>query len=282
MMSTAVTGAARPATRHAGDGGLKLLHSAGATWLTLAFIGQLMLAAYVVGFYLRTAVTGDWQRWNQVLPVGYVEGDLIGNLVLGLHLLFTVFIIAGAALQLAPQVRRRWPRFHRWNGRFYLLSAVIMSLGGLYLVWSRESPKGSPIQDVAISINALLILACAAAALHFARGKRFEQHKRWALRLFLVVSGVWFFRVGLTFWLLVNQGPVGFDPKTLTGPFVVFLGFAQYLLPLALLEAYFRAGDSHSSYARLSMSACLGLFTLITATGIFAAAMMLWLPRLTA
>ena len=45
-----------------------------------------------------------------------------------------------------------------------------------------------------------------------------DVHRRWAIRLFLAVSGVWFFRVGLMFWIGANQGAVGFDPASFTGP----------------------------------------------------------------
>jgi hypothetical protein len=44
---------------------------------------------------------------------------------------------------------------------------------------------------------------------------------------------VWFFRLGLTLWLLVHQAPVGFDPKTFSGPFLIVLTLAQSLVPAA-------------------------------------------------
>ena len=51
-----------------------------------------------------------------------------------------------------------------------------------------------------------------------------------------MASGVWFFRVGLMLWVVVNQGPAGFDTETFRGPFLTFLSLAQSLLPLAILE----------------------------------------------
>jgi hypothetical protein len=114
--------------------------------------------------------------------------------------------------------------------------------------------------------------------LEFADAEALDLRAR--LRLFLAVSGVWFFRVGLMFWIVANQGPVGFDPKTFTGPFLTFLAFAQYLLPLALLELYFRAEASTATYRRLAMAAALAVVTLAIAVGIVAAARILWLPHL--
>jgi hypothetical protein len=79
---------------------------------------------------------------------------------------------------------------------------------------------------------------------------------------------------------VVNQGPVGFDPQTFRGPFLVFLGFAQYLLPLALLELYLLARDRDHAWLRHAVAALLGVATLATATGVAAASAMLWLPEL--
>jgi hypothetical protein len=81
-------------------------------------------------------------------------------------------------------------------------------------------------------------------------------------------------------WILANRGPAGFDPKTFTGPFLTFLSFAQTLLPLALLELYFRVRDSGSPAARLTLAGGLLIATLLTALGIVGASMALWLPHM--
>jgi hypothetical protein len=219
------------------------------------------------------------ETWNRVLHVGYVPGDTLGNLVLVSHLMFAVVVTVGGALQLLPQIRRLWPRFHRWNGRVYLLSTAIASIGGLIMVWTRKT-GGDLSQDLAISINALLILGFAGMALRHALARQFDVHRRWALRLFLAVSGVWFFRVGLMFWIVVNHGPVGFDPNTFTGPFITFLSFAQYLVPLGLLQLYFHAQECGNARGRFAMAGSLVILTLAMTGGIAAAAAIMWLPHL--
>jgi hypothetical protein len=261
------------------DNAGKILKAAATSWFVVAVVGQLLFVAYVIGFYGRAAIHGQFENWNKVLPHGYVAGDTVGNLILGMHLLFAAVIILGGALQLLPGLRRRWPVFHRWNGRVYLTSALVLSVGGLLMLATRETVGGLS-QKIAISINASLIIGFAVMALYHARARRIDLHRRWALRLFLAVSGVWFFRIGLMFWIVANQGPVGFDPKTFQGPFLTFLAFAQYLLPLAVMQLYFYVQDNAGSRGRIAMAAGLGVLTLITATGIFAASMIMWLPRL--
>jgi hypothetical protein len=134
-------------------------------------------------------------------------------------------------------------------------------------------------QHLSISLNALVIMGCAVMALRYARARRFAEHRRWALRLFLVSGGVWFFRVGLMLWLIIHRAPVGFDPKTFQGPFLTFLGLAQFLLPLAVLELYLRAERS-SPLGRLAMAGGLVVLTLAMGAGIGAATVGMWLPRL--
>ena len=144
------------------------------------------------------------------------------------------------ALQLVPALRSRVPRFHHWNGRGYLLTAVVAALSGLWMTWAR-SDIGGLLQDLGVTVNALLIVLSAALVLRHAMARRLAAHRRWALRLFMLVSGVWFFRVGLMFWIAVNGGPVGFDPVVFRGPALDLFAFLQYLLLLALLQADFMA-----------------------------------------
>ena len=256
-----------------------VLKAAATGWFVVAGLGQLMFVAYLFGFYGRTAILGQFDAWNQIFPSSHVAGDTLHNTVVAMHLTFAALITAGGLLQLMTGIPRWFPRLHRWNGRLYLVSAFVMGLGGLAMVWTGTN-VGGVSQHIAISINAILIMLCAVMVLRHALARRFALHRRWALRLFLVVSGVWFFRIGLTFWILVNQGPVGFDPDTFTGPALTTIAFAQYLLPLAILQLYFYTQDHAGSRGRIVMASGLVASTLFTAVGIFAASVMLWLPNL--
>ncbi|MBN8811973.1 MULTISPECIES: DUF2306 domain-containing protein [Sphingomonas] len=256
---------------------VKALRGSAFFWFAVATTGQLAFVLYIAGFYGRAAARGDFERWNQVLVGGYVPGGLAGNLVLAMHLLLAAVITLGGPLQLVPAIRRRWPRVHRWNGRAYMLTALLISLGGLYMVWTRGT-AGGPSLRIGISLNGLLIIGAATVAWRFARQRRFAEHRRWALRTFVLASGVWFFRVGLMFWILANRGPVGIGPD-FDGPFVRAWAFGCYLVPLALLELYL-AAERRGPLSRFAAAAGLGLLTLAAGVGIFGAVMAMWLPRL--
>lgn len=265
--------------RVAGGSALSALNVAGVAWFIVAGVGQIMFVVYLFGFYGRTAALLQFEAWNQVFPRAHVAGNPIHNAVVAAHLAFAALITVGGLLQLTTGVRQRFPRLHRWNGRIYFVSAFVMGSGGLAMVWS-GTHVGDLSQQFAISINAILIMLCAVMVVRHAMARRFVLHRRWAMRLFLVVSGVWFFRIGLTFWILVNQGPVGFDPDTFTGPALTTIAFAQYLIPLAVLQLYFLAQDHGGARGRIAMAGGLLASTLVTAVGIVAASMMLWLPHL--
>ena len=276
-MAALSRGASLPA--HPAPLAQRLLPWAATAWCSVALAGQLVFAAYVLVFYGRAAAAGEPQRWNRVLPHGWVEGDATANLLTGLHLVFTVLIIAGGLVQLLPILRRWSPALHRWNGRAYVFSALLMAGGGLAMLATRKT-VGDASQHAAIAFNAVLIVVFALVAWHLAATRRFDRHRRWALRVFLAVSGVWFFRIGLMAWIVLNQGPAGFDPDKFVGPFLSVLAFAQYLAPLLLLEAYLRARDHAAPGVRLVVAAVLGGATLLTALGIAAATMIMWLPRM--
>jgi hypothetical protein len=245
-------------------------------WVVVAGAGQLVFLFYIAVLYGSAALGGDPAAWNKVMPKGNVPGDTAGNFAVAMHVLLAAVITGGGLIQLVPQLRRNAPALHRWNGRLYVVTAFVISLGGLYMVWVRGSATGG----VAISLNAVLIMFFAAMAWRQARMRGFGAHRRWALRLFLASSGVWFIRIGVMGWILVNGRPVGFDPETFTGPFITFWSFASYLLPLAVLELYLRAQERAGNRGQFAMAATLAVLTVATAIGIFAATMGMWLPAL--
>lgn len=257
------------------------LKAAARLWYLTAVMGQLLFAFAVASFYTSAAVRGNFPAWNRFMSHGYVAGDSIGNAAVAAHLLVAVVIVLSGAIQLVPQVRHRAPSVHRWNGRLYMLSAFAISIAGLYMNVTRGS-RGDLSQHLGIRLNAVLIMLFAVLALRSAMARDFKTHRRWALRLFLVVGGVWFTRIGVSLAVLLNKGPFGFDPNTFQGPFLTFMSFASYLLPLAVLELYLRAGDGSSAPGRMAMAAGLLVLAVATGAGVFAATMLFWLPSVRA
>jgi uncharacterized membrane protein len=251
-------------------------------WFGVTVIGQLIFAFTVASFYGMAAMRGNSATaWSKNLTHGYVPGDTVGNLAVATHLISAVIVILAGMLQLVPQIRNRFPVFHRWNGRVYVVTAFTISLAGLYMMFVRGSVGDLP-QHAASILMAVLIMICAVMALRYAVARDFKTHRRWALRLYLVVSASLFIRAGLFLSFLLNHGPFGFDPATFSGPFLSFITFAQYLVPLAVLEIYLRTQERGGALGRFALASGLGVLTLALAAGIFAVTMAAWLPEVKA
>ena len=255
------------------------LARAGQTWFIVAATGQLIFAWYMAALYGMSALRGDWETWNKVMPRGWNAGDTVGNVAIFIHLLLALVVTLAGLAQLVPAVRRAAPSVHRWIGRVYIASAFGIAFGSMYLMWVRGA-VGDFSQHLGSTFNAILLVLFAVIALRHARARNLALHRQWALRLFMVMNGVWFFRLGLLLWLMIHQQPVGFDPKTFTGPFLTFLVYAQTLLPLAALELYFRAQRSDVAARKWAAAAVIAVLALATAGGVVGATMGLWLPRL--
>jgi hypothetical protein len=99
------------------------------------------------------------------------------------------------------------------------------------------------------------------------------------MRLFMVANGVWFVRVGLMGWIMINQSPRWMN-STMSGPADIIITYGSYLIPLAALELYCAARRSRSAAAKAAASLLVAAATVFTAIGIFGASTFLWFPQL--
>lgn len=261
-----------PASRAALDASARL-------WWLVTALGQWIFGYYIAAFFgTRLARDGLAGLKDSHLFNGYIPGDDIGNAAVAAHVVLAIVIMGVGPLQLVPRIRARFPVVHHWMGRSYLLAAVTASVAGLYLIWTR--PIFGPLSNnIATSLDGALVVGFAAIALRYAIARDIAPHRRWALRLFMVASSVWFLRIGFRLWDFLTGG-VGIDEKSFSGPFVVIWHFGQFLLPLAILELYFRARESANPRARLAMAGGLAAITVMMGIGISLVAANSWLARL--
>lgn len=254
------------------------LRRAAIAWFLVAAVGQAAFITFILAYYGSRTITGNFAAWNdKSLITGYVAGDHPGNAVFAAHVLLAALVTLGGLMQLVPAIRRRFPAVHRWTGRTFLVIACFMALSGVWLSVVRGTYL-SVISAVAILIDGVLILAFAVLAWRYARKRRFDLHRAWALRAFMVVSGVWFLRVGLMGWVIVSGG-AGMN-RTLSGPADIVLTFGSYLIPLALLEVYLAAERSPRPAAKLATAALILAATAYTALGVFGTVAFMWGPHL--
>ncbi|WP_395621916.1 DUF2306 domain-containing protein [Sphingomonas daechungensis] len=239
-------------------------------------IGQLAFALFIALFYYPSTLTGNLAAWNtKPLITGHVPGDGMGNAAFAFHVLGAGLMTVSGWFQFLPAIRRRWPALHRWNGRFFLLSSSLIAINGLLLVWVRGSWL-TLAGGLGVSFNGLIILICGARAFLHARARDFAAHRRWAIRLFVAASGVWFIRIFYMAWGITTGG-IGIEPR-LSGPFDQIVAFANTLLPLAVLELYFRAERARSALPRYSVAFLLALSAVVILGGSAGAWLVMWSP----
>jgi hypothetical protein len=260
--------AVAPRTWDAHPAAQSALQASAIAWFVPAVIGQWFFAYHIAKTYIATAFAGNLAAWNKRLFVGLVADDLVGNVALVAHLIIAFVITVGGTLQPIPQIRTYAPAFHRWNGRIYIVIAFVTSLAALYMIWTRDTFGGILMNDIGVSLNAVLIMIFAAIALRYAKARKIEVHQRWALRTFMVVSGVWFLRVMYAF-LDAVPGQTPGVAEDMTGPTNVVINFASYLLPLAVLELYFRAKRSPSVSVKFATAALVFAAAVATSIGVY-------------
>ena len=150
-MSTAVITHHRLELNSLAGGALK---AAAQFWFVVTVIGQLAFAFAVASFYGLTALRGDYSGWT--ITNGHMPGITAGTPAVAIHLIGAVVVMLAGAIQLVPHVRNRFPVFHRWNGRIYMLIAIALSAAGLFMTWSRGSVGDVP-QHLGSTGNAVLI-----------------------------------------------------------------------------------------------------------------------------
>jgi hypothetical protein len=265
----------------------------------------LFFATYIFVHYWTSAAVGDFAKWNETLIHPLAPRDVVGNTFIVMHITLAFIITVGGPLQvvlgwmatrngasqLPPRLRARLLRVHRWFGRTYILSAVLISAGAIWLTSTQRpllfhaGPVPSFAAAAASDTNGALIILCALLAIGYARSGKIEAHRRWALMTFLMVSGVWFIRIGYGFWTVATgRTPFGGGAPGTTGDldgwFDMLLGFARFIVPWIVLELYLYARRTTDSRVKMFAVATLALAAFVVGVGTVGAARLMWLPNM--
>lgn len=244
-------------------------------WFGVALVGQGLFAFYILFVYL-TPLFSDISLNGLTMAKGHSVLKGSDYSVLFVHILPAALLALSGLLQLVPRIRTRFPDFHRWNGRSFFVLGLSGALTGLYLTWF-AMPDGGSLGALGITLNGVLIPIAIGLAWMNAIKRRFEQHMRWAVHSFLLVNGVWTFRLYMMGWYIVNQGPNG-NNADLTGPADIAISFGCYLIPMAIAELYFWAKRQKKTTNIWLGVITLSFGVLATAIGTIAASMFLWIP----
>ena len=253
-----------------------MLNGTAVAWYVAAALGLAAFLLFILLFYYPSSLSGNFAAWDKKPNIeGFAAGDTAGNIMFALHVLAAGLITGGGLFQLVPSIRQKWPRLHRWNGRVFVVTALFLAFGGVWLVWVRGTYLNF-VGAFGISFNAALIIGFTIMAWWSAVKKDFGEHRRWALRLFIVANAVWFMRLGYMVWG-IGTGGAGIGER-MDGPFDYFLAFGNSLVPLAIMEGYIRVTAGQSKGAHYLLAGTLAACALFTIGGSLAAWLVMWGP----
>jgi hypothetical protein len=109
------------------------------------------------------------------------------RLLTGSHVLSGLVLALAIPVQLSTRVRRRYPRVHRWLGRFVLLVGLLVGVSAYGMMFA---PVGGWLETSATSIYGTAFLAALVTAWwHIGRGD-VTHHREWMLRAIGIVLGI--------------------------------------------------------------------------------------------
>ena len=252
-----MTEIAYPTKRNIND---VLLYWSGVALVATVWVSALLFGVYILAFYVMALSDGDLSRWNNVLPGLYEEGRPAATLGIGLHFMAGGIILILGSIQLLKGIRTRYPTFHRWTGRLYIIASILTAVGGLSFI-ALEGTVGGTVMDIGFGLYGILMFVAAIETLRHAKAGRMQQHNAWAWRLYALAIGSWLYRMDYGFWFLLADG-VG-HTSNFQGWFDQIMAFFFYIPNLIIVELLIRARNITSS----SMMKMLVSVTLILATG---------------
>lgn len=199
--------------------------------IVLALCG-LAFATYSARFGMR----GLSLDLSQVTYI-YTPGGAFANLAVFSHMVLGALIMVLAPLQMIGRLRSRYPLAHRMAGRVVVVGSIITAVGGLTYIALRGTVAG-PGMDAGFALYGGLMLVAALQVVRLARAGEVDGHRRWALRLFVLVMGSLIYRLHYTLWFILTDGL--WSTENLDGPFDQVQYFAFYLPYLAILELRLR------------------------------------------
>jgi hypothetical protein len=89
----------------------------------------------------------------------------------------TITLLSGH-FQFLSGVRQKYPAFHHWNGRFFLLGCSLAVVGGELYALSTGTVGGITM-DISFIFYGVIISVFSVSTFYFAYQRRIQQHRRW-------------------------------------------------------------------------------------------------------
>jgi hypothetical protein len=138
-------------------------------------------ASVVLGYrsYLPPDFDSDFLLGREAYFFGAYQWAFYAHLVSG-----PLTLLAGTLL-VSDRVRRRVPRLHRLLGRFQVASILlVLTPSGLWMAWYAVT---GAVAGAGLAVLAIVTAACAAQGWRLAVARRFDDHRRWMWRTYVLL-----------------------------------------------------------------------------------------------
>ena len=159
----------------------------------------IVLATAIAGYSLRYAIVGE---------VAYVpelsESFKQRPLTITIHTLFGPVALVAGLVNLLPGMRRRgrWPA-HRWVGRVYVASCMLLGAAGLSMALHAA---GGMFARVGFTLLAVATLVTTTQAYLAIRRRAVRQHREWIARSYALIFGAVTLRIWLPLLIMAYGG----------------------------------------------------------------------------
>lgn len=142
------------------------------------------------------------------------------------HIFTAPMVLLGGLILLSEFVRRHFGRLHRWLGRFQIVVLLMFVLPSS-IVMARHAFGGWPAGLSFLSLS-IATACCAIAGVVQARRRRYDQHRRWMLRCYVLICSAVALRL--------ISGAAGLAGVANPEAAYVAAAWTSWLVPLAAYE----------------------------------------------
>lgn len=147
-----------------------------------------------------------------------------------LHIIVSPFILFNGLILLSDSVRRQYGGTHRWLGRVQVGTLLLLMLPSSVLM-SFQAYGGWPA-GLSFFLLSISTAVCAVVGVVYARRRRYQEHRRWMLRCFVLICSAVTLRLMSGTISLVGVS----DPVTA----YIAASWSSWLVPLAGFELFYR------------------------------------------
>jgi hypothetical protein len=153
--------------------------------------------------------------------------DLVGAApaLVASHVLPGLILALGIPVQISSRVRRRFPRIHRWHGRFLVIVGLLV---GVSAYGMSMTPVGGWLETSATTTFGTAFLITVAASWWHIRHHDVPRHREWMLRAIAIALGIATTRPVMAIFFATSR-ITGLQPPQFFG-IAMWIGFSSTVL----------------------------------------------------